>query len=58
MINYLYFDTIENLDLPDLTNKIIGKEIDQVFPLTFVTRIKCDKEYYEGQVDNFNSLAD
>jgi hypothetical protein len=54
----LYFDTIKNLDLPELTNKIINKEIDKVFPLTFITRIKCDKEYYEGKLDNFNSLAD
>ena len=54
----LYFDTLENINLPDLANKIINKSIDKIFPLTFVTRIKCDKKYYEAKVDNFNLLID
>ena len=53
----LYFDILENINLSDLTGKIINKSIDKIFPLSFITRIKCDKKYYEGRVENFNSLV-
>jgi hypothetical protein len=53
----LYFDTLETIDLSGLTSKILSKKIHEVFPLTYVAKIKCDKKYHKGLVDGFNSLA-
>ena len=52
-----YVDTLENGELADLTMKIINKQSDQIFPLTFITKVKCDGRFLEGQINNFNLLA-
>lgn len=54
----LYFDKLDNVQLQDLTKEILNKSAHEVFPLTFITRIKCDNEYFQAQVEYFNFLMD
>ena len=54
----LYVDSLENKKLADLTMKIMNKHFNEIFPVRFITNVKCDGQFFHGQINNFNILAD
>jgi hypothetical protein len=38
----------------DKEMKKLGHEKDEVFPIDYTTKIKCDGEFYKGKIKNFN----
>ena len=47
-----YFEN--NVDTLGLLNQLLGKDISQIFPAKYRTEIKCDGNFFEGEIDNFN----
>ncbi len=48
-----YYESLVNTHLAQTTRTVTGKNTDELFPVKFMTHIKCDGSYYEGVIRSF-----